>query len=137
MKLLLALCLMAFCVVVHAGGITWSLRRLRGAALPGLRFWPMTWLCVKLATAMILFHLVEISGWALLYHAANALPEWESSFYFSAVTYTTTGYGDVVLPAAWRLVGGVEALTGIIMCGWSTGFFFAVLSRILTGEPKG
>jgi hypothetical protein len=49
--------------------------------------------------------------------------------YFSAVTYTTTGYGDLVLPKEWRLVGGVEALTGILMCGWSTGFFFAAVSR--------
>jgi hypothetical protein len=54
-----------------------------------------------------------------------------SALYFSAVTYTTTGYGDLVLPADWRLIGGVEALTGILMCGWSTGFFFAVVSRMM------
>jgi hypothetical protein len=58
-----------------------------------------------------------------------------SAFYFSAVTYTTTGYGDVVLPADWRLLGGVEALTGILMCGWSTGFFFAIVDRIY--QPRG
>jgi hypothetical protein len=45
------------------------------------------------------------------------------------VTYTTTGYGDLVLPVEWRLVGGIEALTGILMCGLSTGFFFAVLLK--------
>jgi hypothetical protein len=50
--------------------------------------------------------------------------------HFSAVTYTTTGYGDVALPDAWKLLGAVEALTGILMCGWSTGFFFAVASRM-------
>jgi voltage-gated potassium channel Kch len=49
--------------------------------------------------------------------------------YFSAVTYTTTGYGDLVLPEEWRIVGAVEALTGILMCGLSTGMFFAVFSR--------
>lgn len=59
-----------------------------------------------------------------------------SAFYFSAVTYTTTGYGDRVLPEEWRLVGGVEALTGILMCGWSTGFFFAVVSRMLEQASK-
>jgi len=46
------------------------------------------------------------------------------------VTYTTTGYGDLVLPRDWRLVGGIEALTGILMCSWSTGFFVAVVSRL-------
>jgi hypothetical protein len=34
-----------------------------------------------------------------------------------------------VLPKEWRLIGGVEALTGILMCGWSTGFFFVIVSR--------
>jgi hypothetical protein len=35
-----------------------------------------------------------------------------------------------VLPEEWRLVGGVEALTGILMCGLSTGFFFAVFNKV-------
>lgn len=54
--------------------------------------------------------------------------------YFSAVTYTTTGYGDLVLPQDWRLVGAIEALTGILMCGLSTGSFFAVVSRLFRAE---
>ena len=59
----------------------------------------------------------------------QAMSDLPSSLYFSAVTYTTTGYGDLVLPQEWRLVGAIEALTGILMCGLSTGFFFAVVSR--------
>ena len=62
------------------------------------------------------------------------MPDLPTAFYFSAVTYTTTGYGDLVLPHDWRLVGGVEALTGILMCGWSTGFFFAIVNRLY--EPQ-
>ena len=54
----------------------------------------------------------------------------QTALYFSAVTYTTTGYDDLILPKEWRLVGAVESLTGILMCGLSTGFFFAVLSRL-------
>ena len=58
------------------------------------------------------------------------MPDMATAVYFSAVTYTTTGYGDVVLPPGRRLDGGVEALTGILMCGWSTGFFVAVVNRL-------
>ena len=58
------------------------------------------------------------------------MPDLHAAFYFSAVTYTTTGYGDLVLPEAWRLVGGIEALTGILMCGLSTSVFFTVVYRI-------
>jgi hypothetical protein len=62
------------------------------------------------------------------------MPDMQASLYFSAVTYTTTGYGDLVLPKEWRLVGAIEALCGILMCGWSTGFFFAVVSRMFTAD---
>ena len=86
------------------------------------------------AAWMILLHVSEITVWALYYFWQGAIPDPQSSFYFSAVTYTTTGYGDVVLPQDRRLIGGIQALTGILMCGWSTGFFFAVVSRIVREE---
>lgn len=130
-KLLAAWCLMGTCVVVHAAGITYSLRRLRSLPAPQLPFWRWMWLFNRLAGWIVLLHLIEISIWALFYEWRGAMPDLQSSVYFSAVTYTTTGYGDLVLPSEWRLVGAVEALTGILMCGWSTGFFFAVVSRMV------
>jgi hypothetical protein len=90
---------------------------------------------VGVAGWMVLLHLLEISAWALLYALTGAMPDLPSAFYFSVVTYTTTGYGDLVLAGPWRLVGGVEAFTGILMCGWSTGFFFAIVSRIPQTTP--
>jgi hypothetical protein len=63
------------------------------------------------------------------------MPDLQTSLYFSAVTYTTTGYGDLLLPSEYKLAGGVEALTGILMCGWSTGFFFAIFSRMFNASP--
>jgi Ion channel len=130
---------MSLCVAIHGGGLTWAMRRLQKPPDSGARFWPWTWLFIRVASWIILLHLLEISVWALFYIWKNAVPDVAASFYFSAVTYTTTGYGDVVLPQSWRLVGGVEALTGILMCGWSTGFFFAIVSRMYeaqTGKGK-
>jgi len=129
-KLLIAWFLMALCVAIHAGGVTSALRWLRGRTGSSQAFWPWTWLFIRLAGWMILFHLIEISVWAFFYTWKGAMPDLTSAIYFSAVTYTTTGYGDLVLPESWRLVGGVEALTGILMCGWSTGFFFAVVNQL-------
>lgn len=132
-KLLFAWSLMAACVVIHAVGLTIALRWLKHCAvLEKERFVPLTWILILLAGATILLHMLEISVWALFYFWQGCLPDLDSAFYFSAVTYTTTGYGDVILPQAWRMVGAVEALTGILMCGWSTGFFFAVVSRIIS-----
>lgn len=130
-KLIVAACLMALCVIIHAIGLTVAFRYAkRRPELRAGRFWPATWTLIRVAGWTILLHLVEIGVWAGFYVWKDALPDFHAAAYFSAVTYTTTGYGDIVLPEAWRVLGAVEALTGILMCGWSTGFFFAVGSRM-------
>jgi hypothetical protein len=69
-------------------------------------------------------------GWAFLYSWQGCLPNVEAAFYFSGTTYTSVGYGDLVLAKPWRLLGPLESLTGILMCGLSTGFFFVIVSRM-------
>jgi voltage-gated potassium channel Kch len=129
-KLLIALSLMAACVALHAVGLTAAFRHVkRHPSLADARFARFTWLLIGVAAWVICLHLLEISVWACFYFLKQGMPDLPSAYYFSAVTFTTTGYGDLVLPEAWRLVGGVEALTGIILCGWSAAFFFAVVSR--------
>jgi hypothetical protein len=130
-KLIISLGIMSVCVMIHAVGVTAALRRYsRAPVLNDPRLWRQTSLLIRLAAWLILLHLLEIAAWAALYTLGRVMPDAHAAFYFSAVTYTTTGYGDLVLPEDWRLVGGIEALTGILMCGWSTGFFFTILSRI-------
>jgi hypothetical protein len=135
-RLLIAWCLMALCVAIHAGGVTSALRWLGRQRIGWQAFWPATWLFIRLAGWMVLFHMLEIFAWGLFYFWTQSMPDLHSAIYFSAVTYTTTGYGDLVLPKEWRLVGAVEALTGVLMCGWSTGFFFAVVSRMYQSTVK-
>ena len=129
-RLLFAFALMALCVAIHAAGLAAALRWLDGSTTPARTFWRWTRLLIGLAGWTIFVHLIEITLWGLFYAWKKGMPDLESALYFSSVTYTTTGYGDLVLPKEWRLIGGVEALTGILMCGWSTGFFFAIVSRI-------
>jgi voltage-gated potassium channel Kch len=135
-KLLIAWGLMAVCVVIHATGVSSAVRWLGYRATATPRFWLGTWLFIRLAGWIVFLHLIEITSWALLYEWKGAMVDLQSALYFSAVTYTTTGYGDLVLPQEWRLVGAVEALTGILMCGWSTGFFFVVVSRMFQVDAK-
>ena len=129
-KILIAWTLLALCVTIHASGVAAALRRLPAGTSAAHRFARSTRLFIRIAAWMVLLHVLEITAWAFVYQLARAMPDMPSALYFSAVTYTTTGYGDLVLPQEWRLVGAVEALTGILMCGWSTGFFFAAVSRM-------
>ena len=75
--------------------------------------------------------------WALFYRWQHCLPDAESAFYFSGVTYTTLGYGDVVLTREWRLLAPLEGLTGILMCGLSAGLFFATVAAIYSRPEQG
>jgi hypothetical protein len=136
-NLVIGWALMALCVTIHATGVVWLIRGMRRRR-PALaqRFWSWTWVFVRLAGWIILLHLIEITLWASVYVWTGAMPDLASALYFSAVTYTTTGYGDLVLPREWQVLSGIEALTGILMCGWSTGFFFAVFSRLFQAETR-
>jgi hypothetical protein len=136
-KLLLAWCVMAACVAIHATGLAIMIRRInRRSALTDLRLLAQSWALIRIAGLLILLHLIEISAWAALYFLFGGMPDLSTAFYFSSVTYTTVGYGDVVLPRDWNFVGGIEALTGILMCGWSTGFFFLIISRLYAAHKE-
>ena len=137
LKLLIAGALVAMTVAIHSVGLVLLLRAsVRSRATPPTRFWPVTWHLIRLTWCLVLIHLVEISVWGMFYCWQNCMPDAESAFYFAGVTYTTVGYGDLVLPKPWRMLGPVEGLTGILMCGLSTGLFFAVLSRMYASRSQ-
>jgi hypothetical protein len=127
-KILIACLLVAVTVTIHALGFSALLRAvMRSHALNRSGF--ITHIIIGLTCWLILIHLAEIAVWGLFYLWQGCLPDAESAFYFSAVTYTTVGYGDLVLPRPWRMLATLEALTGILMCGLSTGLFFALVNR--------
>jgi ion channel len=130
--ILIACALVAITVAVHAAGFGLVLQSLvKSRATPPTRFWPIAWQLVRLTWLLIL---IEISVWGLFYFWRECLPDAESAFYFAGVTYATLGYGDLVLPKPWRMLGPVEGLTGILMCGLSAGLFFATVSRIYSSR---
>src|SRR5881392_3511097 len=129
-KVLIASCLVAVTVLIHAAGLGMVLAHvLHSPSRTDRRFWPITWLLIRIAWLLIVIHMFEIAVWALFFWWEKCLPNVESAFYFSGVTYATLGYGDLLLPKEWRLFGPLEALTGNLMVGLSIAFFFAVVTR--------
>ena len=74
--------------------------------------------------------IVESIVWALAYLVTGALTSFEESLYFSIVTFTTLGYGDITISGPWRLLAASEAAIGIIIFGWSTAIVMAVIRKL-------
>lgn len=129
--LLVAWALVVVTVTVHAAGLTVLLKSLmKSMASPPSSYLAITWRLIQVTWWLILIHLADILVWGLFFWWQDCMPDAESAFYFAGVTYTTTGYGDLLLQDPWRMLGPIEALTGILMCGLSAGVFFAIVSRI-------
>jgi len=92
-------------------------------------------LMVRFITAFIVLHVLEILLWAGFYRWL-CFPFWETAFYFSTSSYATVGYGDVVLPQTWRTLGPVESVIGVLMCGLSASFLFAIVTRLIAREAR-
>lgn len=97
--------------------------------------WHTAVLMTRFTSMTILLHFLLILLWAGFYRA-RCFRSWESGFYFSATSYSTVGYGDIVLPPVWRLLGPVEAIMGVLMCGISVSALFAIAARLIGNEAQ-
>lgn len=72
--------------------------------------------------------------WALVYDLLGVFPTLEESLYFSIVTYTTLGYGDVILPDEWRILSGMTSTNGFLNFGLMTALLIEALRQIRLGQ---
>ena len=124
--------IVAVCVVLHVicmvtvGEWLVSHRR-RDRQLGSLGY---TGLLIVVFAIVIFLHMVETAIWAIFYYYRSLFQDFETALYFSITSYTTIGFGDVVLPRAWRMLGGIEGISGVLLCGLSTAFIFAVVNAM-------
>lgn len=88
---------------------------------------------VFLVMFFTLLHGGQCTLWAAVYYLnpqISSLSSFSESIYFSLITFTTIGYGDVVIDSEWRILSGLEAINGIMLVGWSTAMVFSFLQVI-------
>ena len=74
--------------------------------------------------------IIESVIWTMCYLYTGAIGSLEEALYFSLVTFTTLGYGDIVLSDNWRLLSSIQAVNGIIIFGWSTAILMTTVQRL-------
>lgn len=88
------------------------------------------WHGFKISSIALLFLLInsllQIAVWAASFCLLGQFSDYRDAFYHSAVNFATLGYGDIVMESPWRILGAMEAISGVLMLGLST----AVLSHI-------
>lgn len=87
--------------------------------------------------SFVLFTIIHIAHalvWAFCYYSipetASQFTSFSEAVYFSLVTFTTLGYGDISLSSEWRLLSGLEAINGIMLIGWSTAMMYSLIQNI-------
>ena len=130
--------LVAITIVIHAIGSTLWLRFI-GRTYGQVDDWQNRMaisILIRTVLVLVALHAIEIIVWAASYVMLlpdGELATFEEAVYFSFVTFTTLGYGDITLSPGWRVLSGIEALNGILLVGWTTAMLFAVVQRMWRG----
>ena len=137
-QLAAAALLVALTLCLQCAGVAVTVEWLKTVAIRSVRKPPIAHsavLVMQTTMAITLLQGAIILLWADGYRRL-CLWSWQSAFYFSAASYSTVGYGDVVLPSRWRLLGPLESMMGVLMCGISVSLLFALINRLLDGEIR-
>src|SRR5262245_43896045 len=129
-QLIIAFSIMGLCLVIHVTGITAigeqvvrrrdKIAKRIGSVFAGA-------LLLLIFVLVIVLHLVEALILSIFYNQSGLFANFETALYFSLASYSTIGYGDVLLPEGWQLLGTIEGISGVLLCGLSAAFLFAIV----------
>ena len=133
LPLLLGSCALLVSLVIQVAAVVVLVRLLAGRVSagqvqPGFR----NEAGILIGVLLVLFagHLVQIAIWALLFIQLGQFEDFATAYYHSTVNFATLGYGDIVMNERWRLLGALQAASGVLMFGLSTSTLFAVMLQL-------
>jgi hypothetical protein len=131
-NLTLGTAMIALTVVTHTLGLI-AITRVMSAMIRYLRLHAhntgKTIAMVSTVLSLFLVHTVEVWSWAVGLLAVGALGTFDEALYFSTVTFSTLGYGDLIPAPEWRLFGALEGVNGFLLIGWSTAYLVSASTR--------
>ena len=136
--LLIGSIMIGLTVIIHATGTIWwagVLRKKFPDHKVHIKSGDTILLLSVSAVILMMLLFTEALVWAVLYFM---LPQYtgfavfENALYFSLITFTTVGYGDVILTGSWRILAGIEAVNGVLLFGWSSASIYAIVQHIWT-----
>lgn len=141
MQLLIGGLMMGVTVMIHAVALDFIMKNARIAEIAVRKAFDGSWRPVMagmIVVSAFVSHIVQIWLWAFLYVALDAEPltNFSDTLYFATVTYTTLGYGDIILNPDFRMLGAVEGANGFLLFGWTTAFIFEVIAQLYEEEAK-
>ena len=126
---------LTLCCLIHVVAIAFGSSLISRTAMRLNRKYRKTKVAVLLTEAtgvLVAAHTVQVWIWGLLIFLFGVIDDFYDAVYFSLVTYTTVGYGDIVLPEGFRIFGAFAGVAGLLVFGLSTAFLGALLVRILS-----
>jgi hypothetical protein len=129
--------MVALTVVIQIGGLA-------------VLIWIMRWRAPRIASlthvlqqagvilivvlGLFAIHAAQIWLYAVVYIALGEFQNFEPALYFSTSSFTTVGYGEIVIESRWRILAAIQSANGFLLLGWSTVFLISVLSRLRSVE---
>lgn len=136
MNIFLGLVIIGLTVAIQGFGSSFWMKHLRnkyfGISKDQLERKTVT-LLVTTASFLLLVNFSQAIIWAFLYYLLPDITEFETlekAIYFSLVTFTSLGYGEITISSSNRILAGFEAMNGILLLGWSTTMMFSVMQFI-------
>lgn len=127
-QFLMALVPMMLTVFIHGHGMRLAGRCFKRFGTRSLHG-PHVVLLIAIVAIMLLTHYIEVSAWALFYFLLHMLDDFKTAMYFSMNAYTTLGASNITLPGQWKGLDAFEAITAMLMFGWSTAVLAAVVQK--------
>ena len=132
-QFLMALLPMMLTVVLHGYGMGFvghCYKRFGRRPSHGARTGPHVIVLIAIVAIMLLTHFLEVSAWAFFYYLTGMLDDYRTAMFLSINSYTTLGASNITLTGRWKGMDGFEAMTAMLMFGWSTAMLAAIVQKL-------